>query len=467
MAPGVAGGFGLAPSLSKCHNFHEEGKKENPQQNEAAPPERLLTGSAAKTATALRWNASVLVERAGLNSVGFMTFTPGDYWCRSHGKQLPTGKQRCPCCRSKLHFLKIHDADEANRRVKSFYGGVLDDLFPVSIIVKERHQDGGNHFHILGELAGRPDIRTGFDFTAVRRGDYASVNPELKAIWKMLREKAPLYGMGARVELLPVRKTAGAVASYVSKYIEKHIAHRQPEDRGRRLVRYHGFHRCQLKANEFEWDGQHARAWRQRTRDALAIVGVSMMDVPVAAAPHVVAACATLKIRAKCLEGSEAREVLGPRWAFLVNLLLERLDVAKGDRLVCDYPTKQLLSGELQRLVGRRWCRDFENPPPREWLGQPWSWRESNDFSASYPKTPEEQQRQRPRSLNELVLQWQCRHCQTSFSQPRTHCCNGQLRMEKYETANLSNLTAGEMDDYLRCGNRFPDWNSVMANPVK
>jgi hypothetical protein len=39
--------------------------------------------------------------------------------------------------------------------------------------------------------------------------------------------------------------------------------------------------------------------------------------------------------------------------------------------------------------------------------------------------------------------------------------------MEKYETANLSNLTAGEMDDYLRCGNRFPDWNSVMANPVK
>ena len=367
--------------MSKCHNFHEEEKNEKP------PEIRVLSGSAAKTARALRWNAQCLVEEAGLNATGFMTFTPGDYRCLVHGKQLPTGKQRCPCCRKKMHFYKIHDATEAHRRIKSFYGGVLDRVFSKSILAKERRQDGGNHAHILGALVWCPDIRTGFDFTAVRRGNYASVSPDLKKIWKLLRKKAPLYGIGARVELLPIRKTSEAVASYISKYLEKHVCHRRPEDRGRRLVRYHGFKRGQLKANEIEWNGKNACAWRTRHRAAFRLVGVALPDLPVNPRPHVAAACAAGggDIRPKCLDGSHAREVLGPKWAFRVQRLLECFELAQGDTLELDLVKRHLLSGELQRLAGREHCRRVEHPT-RDRCGEAWSCRDINEYFATFPQ---------------------------------------------------------------------------------
>ena len=377
-APGVVA---AGASLSKCHNFHEQIKSENPKES------RLLTGSAAKTARALRWNVQFMVDQVGINSIGFLTFTPGDYMCRVHGKQLPKGKQRCPCCGLKMDFCKIRDADEANRRVKSFYGGVLDDLMPMSILVKERHADGGNHFHIIGELSGRPDIRTGFDFREVRWGDYSNVSPELKAIWKILRAKAPLYGFGARVELLPIRKTGEAGASYVAKYIEKHVAHRSPEDRGRRLVRYHGFKGGQLKPNEFEWNGVNAQAWRARMREVLSLIGVPLMDLPVNPPTHVKAACAAGvgDIRPKCLDGSAARNVLGSRWAFKVQRLLEGLYLAKSEVFSPEYRAKSILSAHLQRAAGRNWCRQYENPPSTL-CGIEMFRRDINDYFSTCPK---------------------------------------------------------------------------------
>jgi hypothetical protein len=101
-------------------------------------------------------------------------------------------------------------------------------------------------------MAGRPDIRTGVDFEAVKGRDYRSVSPELKAIWKWLREVLPGYGFG-RAELLPIRKTGEAVASYVAKYIEKNICNHTAADRGMRLVRYIGWKGKQLKASDFGW----------------------------------------------------------------------------------------------------------------------------------------------------------------------------------------------------------------------
>jgi len=379
--PARSAGAAVAGSLSKCHNFHELEKREIDQVD------RVLRGSVAKTARALRWNAQCLVDEAGLDSTGFMTFTPGDYICQSHGKKIPILKQRCPCCREKMQFFKIHDVTEANRRIKSFYGGVLDHVFSKSIIVKERHKDGGNHAHILGALVGCPDIRTGFDFLAVRNGNHSSVSPELKKIWKMLRKKAPLYGIGARVELLPIRKTSEAVASYISKYLEKHIGERLPEDRGRRLVRYHGFNRRHLKPNEFEWNGKKACAWRARSKAALRLISVPLIDLPVNPRPHVAAACAASgDIRPKCLDGSVAREVLGPRWAFMLQRLLEALHLAEGDKLEMDYVTQDLLSCELQRAAGRKWCHRVENPST-ELCGETWLRRDFNEYFSTLPRS--------------------------------------------------------------------------------
>jgi hypothetical protein len=81
------------------------------------------------------------------------------------------------------------------------------------------------------ELLSRPqrittvDIRTGFDFAAVKRGIYRSASDYLPREWKFWRETAPKYGFG-RTELLPIKKTAEGVAKYVGKYVAKHIGQR-------------------------------------------------------------------------------------------------------------------------------------------------------------------------------------------------------------------------------------------------
>ena len=66
------------------------------------------------------------------------------------------------------------------------------------------------------------DIRTGFHFAAVKRGDYRSASAYLRREWRFWRATAPKYGFG-RTELLPIKKTAEGVAKYVGKYIAKHI----------------------------------------------------------------------------------------------------------------------------------------------------------------------------------------------------------------------------------------------------
>ena len=44
-----------------------------------------------------------------------------------------------------------------------------------------------------------------------------------------------------RVELIPIFKTGEAVSRYVSKYVEKNLFARRPEDKGKKLVRYMGW----------------------------------------------------------------------------------------------------------------------------------------------------------------------------------------------------------------------------------
>ena len=328
-----------------------------------------------------------MVDLAGLETCGFLTLTLGDYHCMTHGKQIPKGKHaHCPHCGTKLLFQQVFDTAEGSRRFHSLYTGLLKDLFTQAIVVSERHQSGAIHFHVLGALAQRDDIRTGYDFREVRARNYSSVAVPLLQLWATLRKKLPRYGFG-RAELTPIRKTSGAVASYVSKYIEKTIRNRRPDDKGKKLVRYLGFNKTQLKPNDFEWDTFQAKQWRSRMASALKLVGIPLGDAAVKPAPHV-AECVGMafgRIRAKCLDTKLVNEVIGPKWAYLVQTLLDKLQLNEGDVLKPDFYRGRLLSFELQRLAGRSWCEKADQPSAIIMAGEKFTKEDYRDYFEGYP----------------------------------------------------------------------------------
>jgi hypothetical protein len=137
--------------------------------------------------------------------------------------------------------------------------GILKKRYAEYIIVMERMDSGRIHYHLLVVMA--EDIRTGFNFVAVKQGNYASAGDYLRSEWKFWRETAPKYGFG-RTELLPIKKTAEGIAKYVGKYIAKHIGQRLPEDKGARLVRYSkGTNRA---GTRFAWASPGAGMWRAK-----------------------------------------------------------------------------------------------------------------------------------------------------------------------------------------------------------
>jgi hypothetical protein len=167
-----------------------------------------LSAGQRKTAFALKLNVLWLIEKHGLERIGFLTLT----FAR--------------------HIVAYKEAQKA---LHSLMTGVLKNHYPEYIIVMERMDSKRIHYHLLVVMA--EDIRTRFDFAAVKRGDYRSAGDYLRKEWKFWRDTAPRYGFG-RTELLPIKKTAEGVAKYVGKYVAKHIGQRLPEDKGARLVRY-------------------------------------------------------------------------------------------------------------------------------------------------------------------------------------------------------------------------------------
>ncbi len=236
-----------------------------------------LSGSQKKTAGALRHNATTMIEEAGVACIGFCTFTLGD--------RDADGK-----------WIKVFEASEAGRRFNNLARRVLPDIFERFIVVTERHKDGGIHFHALGVLRGRPDVRTGFDHAAAKAGDYSSATGELRKIWALLRsEQVTRLGFG-RCEVLPIEKCGEAVASYVAKYIEKNICNRLKADKGKKLVRYHGWNRRQLKPNDFSWCTPKACEWRRNAETIAKANGVK--------------------------ERSEMAGRIGPRWAWRLQKIM-------------------------------------------------------------------------------------------------------------------------------------------------
>jgi hypothetical protein len=323
-APGEAD----SPSLSKGHNCDRPEIVE--EESGQKPLPFRLSGSQAKTAFALRHNAEGMIAEAGLGCAAFLTLTVGD--------ESPEG------------FRQVWDAAEASRRIHNLNRRVMKFLFRKSIVVTERHKSGAIHFHIVGVLRSGVDIRTGFDFSAVKKGDYSSACPELKKLWEMLRETLPNYGFG-RAELTPIEKTGEAVAMYVSKYIEKNLFNRLPEDKGKKLVRYLGFEKRHLKPNEFSWATPRAAKWRLNAESLAALAGVR--------------------------DRSEVAECFGPRWAYRLSRVMNA--VAGSDREACveiggSYPIREVTRQLVLREARRRWVMRRQTANVRV-PGNGWHWR--------------------------------------------------------------------------------------------
>lgn len=303
-----------------------------PTPGQAEFVERWLTGSQRKTAFALRQNCENMIAghsrrrlvevpdgKGGtgkawitdtpenLQCTGFLTLTVGD---------IKDGK-----------FQQVFDAKEASRRINNLNRRVLKDLFERSIVVTERHKNGAIHFHVLGILRGRPDIRTGFDFAAVKRRDYRSVGPVLRGLWEKLRADLTGYGFG-RSELTPIKSTGEAVACYISKYIEKNVCNRLQEDARKKLVRYVGWDKGQLKPNEFSWATERAIAWRGKAREIASLVHVT--------------------------DKAEWGALMGPRWAFFVTRMMHGAGDTVTPFLMVDWGEREVLRAEVVREIGRK-----------------------------------------------------------------------------------------------------------------
>jgi hypothetical protein len=303
---------------------------------------KMLNGSQSKTAFALRLNCERMICGEGkghladdvttgrkfwktenpqfLNSTGFLTLTAGDYFCNFHGQQIPDEKNFCPLCGNKMFFQKIHNSSEANRRFNNLNRREIPAIFSRAIAVTERHKDKAIHFHLIGRLLSGADIRTGLNFEEIGRRNYRSASPALRALWAHLREVLPRYGFG-RHELLPVRKTAEAVAAYVSKYIEKNVCNRLADDARKKLVRYIGWNKSQLKPNEFSWGTPRAAAWRAKTRECAALIF--------------------------CDTREQVALALGSRWAFTISSVWQKIDDTPVAFMSWDYLTRETARREL------------------------------------------------------------------------------------------------------------------------
>lgn len=162
----------------------------------------------------------------------------------------------------------VQDHKEASRRFNSMNTHYLRTFYGEWIWARERQKRGAWHYHLVVQCKG--DIRTGFDWDEYRAWltDYSkgkrrrlrTGNAFLRSLWEMNNRAFPSYGFG-RVELLPIRSTVDAVASYVGKYISKQIDQRPDEDKGVRLTSHSaGFIAGSPK---FSWNTEGAKAWRR------------------------------------------------------------------------------------------------------------------------------------------------------------------------------------------------------------
>lgn len=185
-------------------------------------------------------NVKKFIKEFGVNNVGFLTLTFRD---------------------------NVTDHKEAYRRFCSFRKHFLSHHFGEWLLFKERQKRGAWHYHILVDCGF--DIRTGVDFDKVQppdgsRPDYRSCSPELRHIWKLLRESLPKYGFGSG-HLLPIRKNTEAVAFYVSGYVLKSLKGSECSGFNDKGVRLFSASRGLVRSStKFAWNTSGGKEWRRK-----------------------------------------------------------------------------------------------------------------------------------------------------------------------------------------------------------
>ncbi|HHQ9659985.1 TPA: rolling circle replication-associated protein [Escherichia coli] len=191
-----------------------------------------LSTNLKKSASALAWNVQHFVDTYGLSNVGFLTLTFRDH---------------------------VTDPKEAQRRFNSLKSNVLASRYRAYIRVMEPMKSGRIHYHLLVALDS--DIRTGFDFVAVKNQDYSTANKAIRAEWSFWRKTAPKYRFG-RTELMPVRSNSEGIGRYVGKYISKGIESRTEQFKGTRLVEYS--RKAKIASTRFQFVTGGSAEWRRK-----------------------------------------------------------------------------------------------------------------------------------------------------------------------------------------------------------
>jgi hypothetical protein len=266
MGLGAERGAAAPASALPCLSSNICTKAEKSQLN-------VLSGAQKRTAFIVAFEIQRMAEDFGIEHIGFFTLTFKDH---------------------------VTDIGEAQKRFRSLRAHVIAKRYKCAIGVWERHQSGRIHFHLV--VALEKDIRTGLNFSALKRKDYQSVNSALRTEWAFWRQTCPKYRFG-RHELLPIKSNAEGIARYVGKYISKHIRQRLPEDKGARVVRFIGYKPGMRRAcRKFSWNSGNGWLWRQKTKALAGRYGLTGIE--------------------------QMRITFGPRWAYHLQeqILGERLE---------------------------------------------------------------------------------------------------------------------------------------------
>jgi hypothetical protein len=210
-------------------------------------PQLKFSNSAEKTKYVIKTSAAQLCKKHGVEKIGFLTLTHSDY---------------------------LQCVIENQRRWNSLSTNELRHRYSDYIAVLEFTKIGVIHMHIL--IVMKEDIKTGFNFKAVKNRDYSSVSPYLKNEWKSLRKILPRYNFGTWHELHPVKTTLEQMVNYLVKYITKSLVNRLPEHKGVRLVRLSK--NARSGNTNFSWISIGASIWRAKLAEFAKLVRVKFPD---------------------------------------------------------------------------------------------------------------------------------------------------------------------------------------------
>ncbi len=308
-----------------------------------------LSGNAAKTAAALEENIAAFIDRYGYENCVLVTIT---------NRKPRIGRQEC------------------ERGWRSLKRGVIDKRYPNYIRVPERHENKGQHSHVLTHLG--IDVRSSFCFAAQTEAKKAyvrwrksrspadlafarrctklyseSAHPILKTEWSFWRQLAKRDGYGVgRVEVVPIRESGRRLGRYLGKYLTAGFGERTGEDKGSKLVSY----------------GKNSRWWT--TRFSWVSPASNLRRAKLAR----VAALLSIDPKTRVLSFFDFKFVLGSCWARDISEILRHTLLPLSSYACCGSLDRMLHYWERDRALFAHFEKDHEAvEASAEWtLAQLW-----------------------------------------------------------------------------------------------